>query len=253
MDKLQAMSVFVEIAERGSLTAAAAFLGKSLPTVVRTLARLEDRLNVRLFNRTTRRVALTEEGRLYLERCRKILADIDEAELILGRHQAEPTGVITLTAPVRFGEMHVAPAVLRFLERYPKIEVRLLLLDRVVDLLEEGIDVAVRIAQLGDSTLVAKRVGQIRQVVCASPGLLEEVGEPLEPAALPRLPCVRFTGLSSGTIWYLRKGSRRVSVSVHGRLDCNQVSAAVDACVAGLGFGRFLCYQVMPASQIPRP
>jgi DNA-binding transcriptional LysR family regulator len=126
MDKLQAMSVFVEIAERGSLTAAAGFLGKSLPTVVRTLARLEDRLNVRLFNRTTRRVALTEEGRLCLERCRKTLADIDEAELILGRHQGEPTGVITLTAPERFGEMHVAPAVLRFLERYPKIEVRLL-------------------------------------------------------------------------------------------------------------------------------
>ena len=166
MDKLQAMAVFVQIAERGSLTAATETLDKSLPSVVRILASLEEALRVRLFNRTTRRIALTEEGRIYLESCRRILAEIDDAESALGQDEAEPHGTITVTAPVRFGEMHVAPAVTRFLQRYPEVQVKLLLLDRVIDMLEEGVDVAVRIAPLADSSLVAKAVGHIRRVVC---------------------------------------------------------------------------------------
>ena len=246
MDKLQAMSVFVEIAERGSLTAAAGELGKSLPSVVRILASLEEALQVRLFNRTTRRIALTPEGKLYLEQCRKILADIEEAERALVQEQAEPSGSITLTAPVRFGEMHVAPAVAGFLKKYPKTQVNLLLLDRIVDLLDEGIDVAVRIAHLGDSSLIAKPIGHIRQVVCASPELLAQVGEPSHPEELSGLPCVRFTGISPGAAWHFQDGSKRLSVPVTGAFSCNQVGASVEACIAGSGFGLFFSYQVMP-------
>lgn len=247
MDKLQAMSVFVQIAERGSLTAAAQALGKSLPAVVRMLAALEGVLGTRLLNRTTRRIALTEEGRIYLERCRRILTEVEEAEAALGLHQVEPRGKLTVTAPVRFGEMHVAPAVAAFLKRYRQVQVRLLLLDRVIDFLEEGVDVAVRIAPLSDSSLIAKPVGRIRQVVCASPGLLAETGKPKRPEELARLPCVRFTGISAGSVWQFREGVKRLSVPVSGSLSCNQVRASVGACVAGLGFGLFLCYQVMPA------
>jgi len=246
MDKLQAMSVFAEIAERGSLTAAAEALGKSLPSVVRILAGLEEALQVRLFNRTTRRIALTEEGQLYLERCRKILGDIEEAERVLVQDRVEPSGTITLTAPVRFGEMHVAPALERFLKQHTKMQVNLLLLDRVVNLLDEGIDVAVRIAHLGDSSLIAKPLGEIRQVVCASPTLLAESGRPQRPEELSALPCVRFTGISAASTWHFEDHGKRFAVHVNGRLLCNQVGASVDACVAGLGFGAFLSYQVMP-------
>lgn len=247
MDRLQAIEVFVAIAERGSLTAAAEALGRSVPSVVRILASLETSLGVLLFNRTTRRIALTDEGRVYLERCRTILAELEEADRAMGQRQGEPSGTITVTAPVRFGEMHVAPAVARFLMRYRQVQIRLLLLDRVIDLLEEGVDVAVRIAHLGDSSLVARPVGRIRQVACASPALLADVGRPVRPEDLGRLPCVRFTGVSPSSVWHFREGARRISVPVSGSLQCNQVRPAVDACVAGLGFGLFLCYQVMPS------
>lgn len=240
------MTVFVQIAEQGSLTAAARVLGLSLPSVVRILASLEHSVQVRLFNRTTRRVTLTQEGRFYLEQCRKILADVEETERALGQEQAEPSGKISLTAPVRFGEMHVAPAVAGFLNQYPKTQVNLLLVDRVVDLLEEGVDVAVRIAHLADSTLIARPVGTIRQVVCASPDFLNEAGEPSHPKALSDLPCVSCTGISPASAWHFQDGGKHLPVPVAGKLVCNQVRAAVEACVAGVGFGLFYCYQVMP-------
>lgn len=246
MDKLRAMTMFVNIAEHGSLTAAAQVLGTSLPSVVRSLAALEESLRVRLFNRTTRRIVLTREGELYLEQCRKILADIAEAEQTLTAEQVEPAGTIRVTAPVRFGEMHVAPAVTRFLKQYPKVEIDLLLLDRVVNLVDEGIDIAVRIAHLGDSSLVARPIAQIRHVVCASPTLLAQVGEPHHPDQLSTLPCVRYTGISPGSVWRFAVSGETLAVRISGALSCNHVGATVDACVAGLGFGRFLSYQVWP-------
>ncbi|MCB1874795.1 MAG: LysR family transcriptional regulator [Chromatiales bacterium] len=246
MDKLQAMHLFVQIAERGSLTAAAEATGRSLPSVVRILASLEAALQIRLFNRTTRRIALTEEGRTYLVQCRKILADIQETERALGRQQSEPAGTITVTAPVRFGEMHVAPAVAGFLARYPKTQVELLLLDRIVDLLEEGVDIAVRISRLADSSLIARPIGDIRQVVCASPALLARVGSPQHPQELTDLSCVRFTGISAGLAWDFLANDRTLAVPIKSVLTCNQVGASVQACAAGVGFGRFFCYQVMP-------
>ncbi len=249
MDKLQAMSTFVRIADLGSLTAAAAALDKSLPTVVRLLASLERSLHTRLFNRSTRHIALTEEGKHYLTQCRKILADIDDLERTLGMAPVTPRGLITLTAPVGFGQLHVAPAVNEFLQRYPETEVNLLLLDRVVDMMEEGLDLAVRIAPLVDSTFVARPLGMLRQVVCASPELLERVGEPQHPRELGQRPCVRFTGMG-GAHWPFRHGEKTFTVAVRGAFTCNHVGASIHACLAHQGFGRFLSYQV--AAEVAR-
>jgi DNA-binding transcriptional LysR family regulator len=249
MDTLDSMAIFVEIADRRSLTAAAEAVGKSLPTVVRTLAGLEAKLGVRLFNRTTRRVAITDEGRIYLEHCRRIQSAVEESEQAISQTLSEPSGLITVTASVLFGEMHIAPQIADFLVAFPKIEVRLLLLDRIADLLEEGIDVAVRIAPLQDSTLIARRVGQIRQVICASPRLLAQAGKPLHPKELSTLPCVRAPGIGDISTWRFQEDSKQIDIDVHGRLICNNVGSSIVACTAGCGFGRFLCYQVMPAVQ----
>lgn len=247
MDKLRAMSIFVQIAERGSLTAAAQATGRSLPSVVRILANLEDALQARLLNRTTRRLSLTAEGRQYLQNCRRILAEIDDAEAALGRQQQTPNGQISVTAPVRFGELHVAPAVNTYLQRYPSVRIRLLLLDRAIDLLEEGVDVAIRIAPLPDSALIAKPIGRIREVTCASPALLERYGLPKHPELLRELPCVHFTGLTTAPTWHFVENGKPLVIGIDGPMTCNQANASVQACIAGRGFGRFLCYQAMPA------
>ena len=247
MDKFQAMSVFVKIAENGSLTAAANTLGKSLPVVVRMLAALEKELQVRLFNRTTRRISLTEEGHIYLQRCRKILAEVEESEVELGQNHLEPQGTITMTAPIRFGELHVAPSVMRFLEQYPGVQVNLLFFDRITNLLDEGIDLAVRIAHLEDSSLIAKPVGEIRQVAVASPALLKNLGSVLlHPNQLTDLPCIRCTSISSSPVWHFNDNGKRLDVTVNGSFKCNQVKTTVDACLKGLGFGLFFNYQVSP-------
>ncbi|MFZ5557768.1 MAG: LysR family transcriptional regulator [Pseudomonadota bacterium] len=247
MDKLHAMAAFVQIAERGSLTAAADALDTSLSSVVRTLAALEDSLGVRLLNRTTRRIALTEEGRRYLERCRRILAEVEDAEQALGAGEQDPAGVLRVTAPVLFGQLHVAPAVAGFLARHRRMQVELTLLDRVVNLVDEGIDVAVRIGALADSSMVAAPVGQIRRVVAASPALLKAAGTPKRPEELAKLPCVRFTSLMPGTTWHFFEAGKPFAVQVGGQFACNQAAACVDACIAGLGFGMFISYQVRRA------
>lgn len=245
MDKFQAMTVFVSIADNGSLTAAADNLGKSLPVIVRVLAGLEEKLQVRLFNRTTRRISLTEEGHIYLARCRKILAEVEESELVLSQNQIEPHGMISMTAPIRFGELHVAPSINRFLERYPKVQINLLLYDRITNLLNEGIDLAVRIAHLEDSSLIAKPVGEIRQLAVASPALLDKLGEaPTHPAQLSDLPCIRSTSISSSPVWHFKEKDKRLDVPIKGAFMCNQIKSSVEACVAGLGFGVFFNYQV---------
>jgi len=244
MNKFAAMRTFVRIVDAGSLTGAADSLGRSLPTVVRSLATLEKSLGVRLLQRTTRRMSLTEEGRIYVERCRRILADVDEAEEALTSQQAEPRGELRVTAPVRFGELHVAPAVVKFLEAHRKVKVELLLLDRVVNLIEEGIDVAIRIASPADSTLVATRVGEVRQVVCASPELLDRTGEPVHPSDLAQRPAIYFQGATPAPLWTFAEADRTFTVPIDAAFACNQAAASVEACAAGLGFGRFLSYQV---------
>jgi DNA-binding transcriptional LysR family regulator len=248
MDKLKAMQTFVAIAEAGSLTAAAVELGSSLPAVVRSLAALEAELGVRLLNRTTRRISLTEEGKRYLANCQQILTAVEEGENALTLQAAEPSGQLTITAPVLFGQMHVAPAVTRFVQRYEKMRCTLLLYDRMVNLLEEGIDVGIRIGELQDSTLVAQRVGQMRRVVVASPAYLKKHGTPAHPRELARHNCMRFTpvGASANNQWQFEDQGKLLSLQVQGNLEFNQAAPAVAACVAGAGLGKFLWYQPAP-------
>jgi DNA-binding transcriptional LysR family regulator len=246
MDKLHAMATFVQIMKSGSLTAAADALETSLPSVVRTLASLERHLGVRLLNRTTRRIHLTDEGVQFLERCRTILSEVQEAEAALTSRQAEPQGRLTITAPVVFGRRYVTPIVNEFVGRYPNLNVDLLLVDRYVNLVEEGLDVAVRVALLNDSSLVAIPVGQARRVICASPHYLHRHGIPRVPQDVSAHRCVRYTGLAPRDEWQFRIGRRSVNIPITSVICCNQIDSALDACINGLGLGMFLSYQVVP-------
>lgn len=244
MNKLAAMQTFVAIVDAGSLTGAARALGKAPPTVVRSLSTLEQTLGTRLLRRTTRRMSLTPEGREYAERCRAILAEVAEAEHALTNQQAEPRGELRVTAPVAYGQLKVIPAVTRFLLAHEGVSVDLVLFDRVVNLVEEGIDIAIRIAPLPDSTMIATRVGEVRRVVVASPALLKRHRTPRHPRQLVDLPTIQFQGGATGHNWAFVEDGRPLSVPINGRLKCNQVPASVEACVRGAGFGQFLSYQV---------
>jgi DNA-binding transcriptional LysR family regulator len=244
MDKLRAMTSFVRIVDRGSLTAAAVDLGTSLPSMVRTLASLERELGVRLLNRTTRRSHLTDEGRQYLEQCRTILAQVQEAEAVLHSRRAVPHGRLAVTTPVLFGQRYVAPLMTEFLKTHREVSGELLFVDRVVNLVEEGIDAAVRIGHLPDSSLAAIPLGKVRRVVCASPAYLRAHDVPRRPEDLRAHRCVHFTGLTPHAEWTFRGRPTRVAVS--RVLICNQADAALEACAAGLGPGSFLSYMVAP-------
>ena len=247
MDKLRAMETFVRIVDGGSLTAAADALQSSLPSVVRLLAALETGLDVRLLNRTTRRIALTDEGREYYERCRRVLADVEAAEAALSARRAAPKGRLRITAPVLFGRLHVAPVVSSFIAKHPALQVELLMLDRIVDLIEEGIDAGVRIGRLPDSSLVASPVGQTRRVVCASPAYLKRAGTPKAPEDLALHRCVSSTGVAPGHEWAFANGAATRRVRIAPALASNQIEATLDACIDGVGIGQFLCYQVQAA------
>ncbi len=244
MDKLLAMATFVEIVERGSLTGAADALDKSLPSVVRVLASLEDHLKAKLLNRTTRKISLTDDGRKYLERCKQILQEIDQAELELSAKHSQPTGILKVTSPVQFGQMHIQPLITQFLKEHDQVSAEFMLLDRVVNLVEEGFDVAIRIGELEDSSLIAKHVGHVRRVICASPKLIKKVGKIEHPKLLNSVPCTRHTGLSSKDHWTYIENNKIKSVAINGPLACNNASATIEACVSGLGYGMFLSYQV---------
>ncbi|MCL1634713.1 LysR family transcriptional regulator [Luteimonas sp. SX5] len=246
MDKLAAMRTFVRIVEDGSLTAAAESLDTSLPTVVRSLAALERHLGVSLLKRTTRRINLTDEGVQYLERCRDILAATQEAEDILVARRTEPVGKLSVTASVAFGRHYIAPIVHDFLRRHPKVSADMLFVDRVVNLIEEGMDVAVRIAHLRDSSLVAIPVGRVRRVLCASDRYLRRHGVPKVPADLREHNCVRHVGLNPRSEWRFRVGNRQTSVPTSSVVTCNEIDSALEACANGLGVGMFLSYMVAP-------
>ena len=246
MDKFRAMKTFLQIVEAGSLTGAANSCGTSLPTVVRTLAALERSLGVSLLKRTTRRLHLTDEGALYLERCRDILAATQDAENIFLARRAEPAGNLTVTASVLFGRRYVVPILHDFLNRYPKVSADILFVDRVVNLIEEGIDVAVRIAHLKDSSIVAIPVGQVRRVVCASEQYLRRHGMPQEPKDIRGHRCIRHLGLAPRSEWPFRIGNRLVNIPITSVVTSNDIASALDACVQGLGLGMFLSYMSAP-------
>jgi DNA-binding transcriptional LysR family regulator len=246
MDKFVAMSTFVRIVEKGSLTAAANALDTSLPSVVRILATLERHLGVSLLNRTTRRIHLTDEGAQYLDRCHAILSEVHDAEAELTSSQAEPQGQLTVTASVLFGRRYVAPIVSAFILRHQHVNVDMLFVDRVVNMVEEGIDVAIRIGHLKDSSLVAIPVGQVRHVVCGSPQYLRRHGIPGTPEEIRAHRCVRHVGLSPRNEWTFRVGRRRKNIPIDCAIVCNEIDSTLNACTSGLGLGMFLSYQAGP-------
>jgi DNA-binding transcriptional LysR family regulator len=247
MDRLDAMRLFVAVGDAGSLSAAARALKVPLPTVSRKLAQLEEHLGVRLVVRTTRKFALTEPGRTYLESCRRLLGEIETAERTAGGEYEAPRGRLYITAPIVFGRLHVLPVALAFMKAYPEVELRLSLLDRISDLIDEGIDVALRIAHLADSSLVAARVGAVRLVTCAAPAYLKASGTPRTPSELVQHHCIASANLSATDRWgYLVDGEERLA-AIRSRLTVTTAEAAIDAAIAGMGITRVLSYQAAAA------
>jgi DNA-binding transcriptional LysR family regulator len=249
MDRLEAMSIVLAVVEAGSLSAAGRRLGIPLATVSRKVSELEAHLGTRLLNRSSRRTTLTDAGGSYVVACKRILEDVEEAERSAAGEYSAPKGDLAITAPIVFGRVHVLPIVLEFLAAYPEIDVRLLLADRVENLLEDHIDLAVRIGVLPDSSLVATGVGSIRRVVCASPAYFAERGTPRSPGDLGSHDCITFEGLVSPRAWIFSSGRSDVSVAIHSRLIVNTAEAAIDAAIAGVGVTRVLSYQIADATR----
>lgn len=245
MDRLEAIGAFVAVAEAGSFVAAARRLGRSPASVTRAVAALEDRLGARLFTRTTRVVSLTDAGRRQLERCRAILDGVAALEADAASEREEAHGPLVVTASVVFGRLHVLPLVVDFLRRHPAVDVRLVLADEVLSLVDEGIDVGVRIAKLGDSSLRALRVGSVRRALYASPAYLAAHGEPAEPADLARHACLAApSSVHAAVRWTFGRGRARRTVAITPRLTVNLAEPAIDAAVAGAGITRVLSYMV---------
>lgn len=243
MDRFHAMHVFTTVAETGSFSRAATVLHLSAPAATRAVAALEAVVGTRLFSRTTRSVVLTEAGRRYFDDCKRILTELADAEAAAAGSYNLPQGELSVTAPVLFGEMYVLPVVTSFLDLHPGITARTVFVDRVTNLVDEGLDVAIRIGELPDSSQSAIRVGAVRRVVCSSPAYLEAHGEPKEPEDLRHHRLVVSTGSSMPVEW--RFGGR-APVTVKPALSCNTTRATVLAAVEGFGVTRRLSYQVAP-------
>ncbi len=244
MDRLDGLAVFVAVAEQGSFIAASRRLHRSPASITRAVAALEDRLGVRLFNRTTRAVALTDAGARYLDLCRRALGEFEELELSAASERLEPRGLLTLTAPEMFGRLHLLPIAQAFMGRYPAVKVSLLLLNRIVSFVDEGIDLGLRIAHLPDSSMRAILVGHVRRVVCASPAYLVARGRPETPADLAHHDVILVSGVRAAMErWSFGEGKHAISVALDTRLVVNTVQAALDAAVAGGGILRAHSYQ----------
>ena len=247
MDRLEAMSAFVAVVDAGGFSAAARRLGTPLTTVSRKVADLENHLRARLLTRTTRKVTLTDTGQVFFQRCRRLLDELGESErLASGEYQA-PRGGLSVSAPLALGRLHLGPVISEFLAAYPEIDIDLRLSDRITNIVEDGIDVAVRVGELPDSSLKALKVGSIRHVVCASPAYLDRRGTPSKPSDLVSHHCVTFTGLEGAKEWTFRTGRKVERLAVRSRLAVNTAEAAADAASAGAGITRLLCYQVSEA------
>ncbi|CAD5106200.1 LysR family transcriptional regulator [Zestomonas carbonaria] len=242
MDRLKAMANFVRIVDCGSLSSAADATGQSVASLVRSLAALERYLGVRLLNRSTRRMALTDEGEEYLAWSRRMLADFDDMERRLEGRDGIARGLLRVTAPVEFGQRYVAPIVNAFLKEHGEMAVELNLNDQIVPLLDERLDLALRIGHLPDSAMVARKIGATRLVTCASPDYLHSAPAIDTPEALQEHACI--TQASQGRHWHYRHAGKEQVEAIAPRLVCNQVRAASLACVQGLGITRLMHYQV---------
>jgi DNA-binding transcriptional LysR family regulator len=245
MDRLEAKSILVASAESGSFSAAGRQLGVPLPTISRKVADLEAHLNTQLLVRSTRKLALTEAGAAYVAACKRILEQVDEAESQASGEFTVPRGTLVMTAPIVFGRLHVVPVVNDFLAKFAQINVHLTLSDQTLNLVDEHIDLAVRVGALPDSTLVATKVGEIRRVVCGSPTYFAAHGTPKSPEDLIDHMCVTFTALAAGMTWVVNPhGGPSKGVRPLCRLKINTAEAAIDAALAGVGVTNVLSYQI---------
>ena len=247
MDRLDAMQAFVTVADLKGFAPAARKLGLSPSGVTRLIAALEDRLGARLLQRTTRSVTLTDAGARYLERARRILADVEEAEVAAEGERARPTGRLVVSAPVGFGRLHVSPVMNAYLKRYRDVSAELRLEDRMINLVEEGVDLAVRIGHLADSSLVARHIGEMRRIIAASPGYLKARGEPRRPQDISVHDTIQFGAASGPAEWRFVEGGSEIRLNFAPRLSTNSADAGIQYSEAGGGLTRVLAYQAAEA------
>ncbi|WP_428239789.1 LysR family transcriptional regulator [Gynuella sp.] len=244
MDKLEAMRVFVEVAECQSFVVASRKLDLSAPAVTRSIAQLERVLGVRLFNRTTRHVRLTDSGLLFFEDARRILEEVEQAVATASGGYAEPKGLLSVTAPVLFGQKHVMPVVREYLQNNPAVTVNALFYDRVSNLLDEGLDIGIRLGHLKDSNIYATQVGSVQRVVCASPYYLKQHGTPRHPYDLKDHDIIQASSVETSMTWRFESKGEKLAVKVSPRLHCSQNGAAISAAGLGMGITRLMSYQV---------
>jgi DNA-binding transcriptional LysR family regulator len=244
MDRFHGMTVFVAVAEEESFAAAGRRLRMSPPAVTRAVADLEERLGVRLLTRTTRLVRTTDAGARYLEDARRILHEADEADEAAAGINATPRGHLAVTAPMLFGKLYVTPVITAYLRTFRETTVSALFVDRVVNLLDEGLDVGLRIGLLPDSSLRAIRVGQVRRVICASQAYLKKHGVPETPADLPEHAIIAATAVTTGTEWTFVDGKQKIGIKLNPRMHVNTNDGAIEAAKDGFGLTRLLSYQV---------
>jgi len=247
MDRIDAMQAFVAVADLQGFAPAARKLGLSPSGVTRLIAALEQRLGARLLQRTTRSVTLTDIGTRYLERARRILADVEEAEGSAQDERTRPSGRLVVSAPVGFGRLHVSPVMSAYLKRYPEVSAELRLADRIVNLVEDGIDLAVRIGHLADSSLVARHVGEMRRIVVASSGYLKQRGEPDTPEAIALHETIQFGAMTASPDWRFVEDGREIRVACAPRFTTNSADAAIQYAEQGGGLTRVLAYQAADA------
>jgi DNA-binding transcriptional LysR family regulator len=247
MDRIDAMQAFVAVADSQGFAPAARKLGLSPSGVTRLIAALEERLGARLLQRTTRSVTLTDVGTRYLERVRRILADVEEAEGSAEGERIRPSGRLVVSAPIGFGRLHVSPVTSRYLARYPEVSAELRLSDRMINLVEDGVDLAVRIGHLPDSTLVARHVGEMRRIMVASNAYLKRRGEPKTPQAIASHDTIQFGAATAGPEWRFVEDGREIRVLPAPRFTTNSADAAIQYAEQGGGLTRVLAYQAAEA------
>jgi DNA-binding transcriptional LysR family regulator len=247
MDRIDAMQAFILVADLKGFAPAARRLGLSASGVTRLIAALEDRVGARLLQRTTRSVTLTDVGARYLERARRIVADVEEAEISAQAERTQPSGRLVVSAPIGFGRLHVTPLISTYLTRYPEASGELRLSDRMINLVEDGVDCAVRIGHLADSSLVARNVGDMRRIVVASPDYLARRGEPKNPAAIASHETIQFGATTAVPEWRFVEDGRDVSIACTPRFTTNSADAAIWHATQGGGLTRVLAYQAAEA------
>ncbi len=243
MDQLGAMEVFKTVVETGSFSAASRKLNMPLPTVSRKVADLEQLLNSQLITRTTRKISLTESGIRYLEAARRILEDVNEAGRMVSDEYIRPTGTLTITAPIFFGRLHILPIIRDFIRAYPEVNINLHLSDHILHLLEQNIDLGLRIGQLGDSSMIAKPLGKVRRIMCASPQYLSQNKHPQTPDDLANHKCILFSSIDAQPEWGFLVDGKIEYYSLNPSLIVNSAEAAVESAVDHLGLTRVLSYQ----------